>query len=134
MRVQGRVWKDKNFWLIEVPSMDLMTQGKTRKKAFEMLRDAIKSLQEDKSYSVRIEGWRNEYFYLSSTHIKKMVAFILFRLRTKKGLSLEDVRIRLGVKSKNAYAQYEQGRAEPTLSKMEELLKVLDCSLILNAA
>lgn len=134
MRIQGRVWKDKNFWLIEVPTMDLMTQGKSRKEAFEMLKDAIKSLQKKKPFPVKLEEKNQEYFYVLSSDIKALIAFILFRLRTKSGLSLEDVRVRLGVKSKNAYAQYEQGRAEPTLSKMEELLKALDCSLVLNAA
>jgi ribosome-binding protein aMBF1 (putative translation factor) len=134
MRVQGKIWKDKNVWLIEVPTMDLMTQGKTRKDAFEMLKDAIKSLQTKTQFSIKFKESDHQDFYISTPDTKEMVAFILFRLRSKSGLSLEDVRERLGVKSKNAYAQYEQGRAEPTLSKMEELLKVLDCSLILNAA
>ncbi len=134
MRVEGRVWKDKSFWLIEVPMMDLMTQGRTRKEAFEMLKDAIKSLKDKKEFTVRVEDKDQEDFYVSSSNVKEMIALILFRLRTKNGLSLEDVRIRLGMKSKNSYAQYEQGRAEPTLSKMEELLKALDRSMILNAA
>ena len=31
MRVQGRIFKDGKFWLAEVPILDAMTQGSTRK-------------------------------------------------------------------------------------------------------
>lgn len=132
MRIQGKIWKTKNNWVLQIPSMDLVTKGKTRKEAVAMLKSSIQTLR-GKSFSVRMIYVDHHNFYLTSDKIKKLVAFILFRLRAKQGLSLEDVRKRLGVKSKNAYAQYEQGRAEPTISKMEELLKALDCSLVLNA-
>ncbi len=134
MRIPGKIWKNNGFWLIEVPALDLMTQGKSKKDAFKMLKDAIQSLQEKSKFTIKIGDKQHDSFYVSSPQIKELTAFILFRLRTKSGQSLEDVRIKLGVKSKNAYAQYEQGRAEPTLSKMEELLKALDSDLILNAA
>ena len=134
MRIQGKVWKDKGVWLIEVPAIDLMTQGKSKKDAFLMLKDAIHSLQKRKKLKIKLEKTSHDFFYVSCPNIKELVAFILFRLRTKSGLSLNEVREKLGVKSKNSYAQYEQGRAEPTLSKMEELLKALNSELILNAA
>ena len=133
MRIQGKVLKAKNCWVIEVPSMDLVTRGRTRKEAFDKLKSSMRTLGEDKTFSLKLEWEDRDSFYLSSPKIKKLIAFILFRLRAKQGLSLEDVRKRLGVKSKNAYAQYEQGRAEPTMSKMKELLKALDCSLVINA-
>jgi len=39
----GKVWKLKNnFWLAEVPELDAMTQGYTRKEALEMAVDLIK--------------------------------------------------------------------------------------------
>lgn len=134
MRVEGKVWKDKKFWLIEVPAMDLMTQAKSRSEAFDMLKDAIGSLQNKKRFPIKFAEIDHKHFYVSSTHAKQMVAFILLRLRTKKGLSLEDVRERLGAKSRNAYSQYEQGRTEPSVSKMDELLQALDFSLVVNAA
>lgn len=132
MRIQGKIWKTENNWILQVPSMDLVTMGRTRKEAVRMLQSSIQTLR-GRSFSVRLEYVDQANFYLTSNKIKKLVAFMLFRLRAKQGMSLEDVRKRLGVKSKNAYAQYEQGRAEPTISKMEELLKALDCSLVLNA-
>ncbi len=37
MELEGRVWKDpdSSWWLIEISFLDVMTQGKTRKKALE---------------------------------------------------------------------------------------------------
>ncbi len=33
MRFEGRVWKDKGgkYWLVEVPLLDVMTQGTSKK-------------------------------------------------------------------------------------------------------
>ena len=27
MELEGKIWKSKKFWLVEVPSLDIMTQG-----------------------------------------------------------------------------------------------------------
>ena len=34
MEFEGRRWKDGKFWLIEIPALNIMTQGTTKKKAF----------------------------------------------------------------------------------------------------
>ena len=44
--------------------------------------------------------------------------------RAKYGLSLQEVADRLGV-SKNAYAQYEQARAVPSITKVEEFIHAM---------
>ena len=31
MELEGKIWKSKQFWLVEVPSLDAMTQGRTEK-------------------------------------------------------------------------------------------------------
>lgn len=41
MEIQGKVWKDGKFWLIEVPTLDAMTQGRTRKEALFMIEDLV---------------------------------------------------------------------------------------------
>ena len=49
MELEGRVWKDEksSWWLVEVSFLDVMTQGKTRKQALEMLKDAVLELLKD---------------------------------------------------------------------------------------
>jgi len=44
MELEGKVWKDGKFWLIEVPILDVLTQGKTKTEALEMIEDAIGGL------------------------------------------------------------------------------------------
>jgi hypothetical protein len=37
----GKVWKDKKFWLIEIPLLNGMTQGKSQNDALMMVEDLI---------------------------------------------------------------------------------------------
>lgn len=43
MRFSGRIYKDGEFWLAEIPVLDLMTQGKTKEDAYDMVADMLKS-------------------------------------------------------------------------------------------
>ena len=51
--------------------------------------------------------------------------FLLHRQRTKHGLSLAEVAERLGAKSLNTYARYEQGKSVPTVEKFNQLLSAV---------
>ena len=44
---------------------------------------------------------------------------------TISGLSLAQVAERLGMKSRNTYARYEQGRSVPSVEKLNELLNAV---------
>jgi hypothetical protein len=44
MELEGRIWKDGKFWLVEIPILDAMTQGKSRKDALRMIEDAVTGL------------------------------------------------------------------------------------------
>jgi transcriptional regulator with XRE-family HTH domain len=54
-----------------------------------------------------------------------LTAFLLRRQRKNSGLSLYDVQKRLGAKSHNIYARYEQGRSIPSIVKLYELLSAV---------
>jgi transcriptional regulator with XRE-family HTH domain len=54
-----------------------------------------------------------------------MIRLLLQRQRQKSGLSLAEVAHRLGAKSRNAYARYEQGVSVPTIEKLDELLRAI---------
>ena len=51
-----------------------------------------------------------------------MVSLLLQRKRELSGLSLAQVASRLGMKSRNTYARYEQGHSVPSVEKLNELL------------
>lgn len=56
--------------------------------------------------------------------MRYLIALMLKNQRAKYGLSIAQVADRLGI-SKNAYAQYEQARAIPSIAKVEEFIHAM---------
>ncbi|MCK4681908.1 type II toxin-antitoxin system HicB family antitoxin [Candidatus Bipolaricaulota bacterium] len=125
MRFEGRVFKSGQYWAIEVPILSVVTQGQTKKEAFEMIADAIEVLVNKPAFEVRVFPGKGEYFEVGASDEATLTAFLLRRERTKSGLTLAEVARRLGSKSLNTYARYEQGRSVPTVPKLSELLSAL---------
>jgi hypothetical protein len=125
MRLSGRVFKVGKSWAIEVPILGVVTQGHTKKEAYEMIADAIESLVNKKGFKVEIYPGKGDYFELGSPDLSTLTAFLLRRQRMKRGLTLVEVANRLGAKSHNTYARYEQGKSIPTIEKFNKLLLAL---------
>ncbi|MCJ7580441.1 MAG: helix-turn-helix domain-containing protein [Candidatus Aminicenantes bacterium] len=125
MRLAGRVFKSGKHWAIEVPILGLTTQGHSKKDAFCMISDALESLVNKNDFKVDVYPGKNSYFEISSKDVATLTAFLLRRQRLKHGLTLVEVTKRLGAKSHNTYARYEQGRSVPTIEKLTLLLSVL---------
>jgi len=125
MRFQGELHKDGRFWLAEVPVFDAMTQGRTRKEALNMISDWFVTVAGRKGFSVDIHPVGKGTFEVSSSNARTMVGLLLQRQRQKSGLSLAQAAQRLGAKSRNAYARYEQGASVPTVEKLDELLRAV---------
>lgn len=122
MRFSGRVFKVGRFWAIEVPVLEVVTQGHTRKEAFEMIADAIETLVNKPGFRVRVYKRRDEYFEIDANDQAVLIAFLLKRQRVKNGVTLAEVATRMGAKSHNSYARYEQGLSVPTVEKFAALL------------
>jgi len=54
MRFFGKVYKDGKFWLAEIPILDAMTQGHTRKEAFEMVADMLETMVNKEGFKIQI--------------------------------------------------------------------------------
>ena len=122
MRFSGRVYKEGKWWLAEIPVLEAMTQGRSRKEALEMVSDMMESMINKKGFKVKVLlGAKNE-FEVGSKDIKPLIRLLLQRKRQTSGLSLSEAASRLGASSRNAYARYEQGRSVPTIEKLDELL------------
>ena len=122
MRFSGKIYKDGKFWLAEIPILDLMTQGHTKKEAYEMIADMLESLADKKNFKILVFKKSKDLFEVGSLEPKHMISLLLQRKRELSGLSLSQVANRLGVSSRNTYARYEQGRSVPTVEKLNELL------------
>ena len=125
MRLAGRVFKCGKYWAIEVPILDVVTQGRTKMEAFEMISDAMESLVNKPGFKIDVFPGKNSYFEVGSPDVADLTAFLLRRYRIKHGLTLLDVKKRLGAKSHNAYARYEQGKSVPTIEKFNQLLSAI---------
>jgi DNA-binding XRE family transcriptional regulator len=122
MRFCGRVYKNGNYWLAEIPTLEYMTQGRTRKKALEMIGDLVETMVDKKGFVAGVYATRGDCFEVGSDDVKALVALLLQRKRELSGLSLAEAAERLGISSRNAYARYEQGKAAPTMEKLCQLL------------
>jgi len=122
MRFSGKIYKDGKFWLAEIPILDAMTQGYTRKEALEMAVDMVETMANQAGFRVEVFLCPGDEFEIGASDTKSLVSFLLQRKRELSGLSLSQAAERLGASSRNAYARYEQGRSVPTVTKFNELL------------
>lgn len=121
MRFEGRVFRVGRHWAVEVPILDVVSQGRTKKEALDMIADAVESLVNRPGFTLEVFPGTGEHFEVSSEDQSTLTAFFLRRARQRAGLSLAQVAERLGATSINAYARYEQGRSVPTIQKLSEL-------------
>jgi hypothetical protein len=126
MRFAGQVVKAGKWWAIEVPDLGAFSQGKTKKEAYAMIRDAIEAMIDTPGFTVDVHHGRGSYFEVGSTEDAALVAFFLRQQRGLSGRTLEQVARNLGQTSVNAYARYEQGASVPTIDKLTELLRALE--------
>ncbi|MBI1909150.1 MAG: type II toxin-antitoxin system HicB family antitoxin [Deltaproteobacteria bacterium] len=127
VKFEGKLLKEGKYWAVCVPALDVYTQGKSKKDALAMIREAVELLVDRKKIAVTVNPLPDNQFVLRAKEAdddKYLIALMLKNQRAKHGLSLQEVADRLGV-SKNAYAQYEQTRAVPSITKMEEFIHAM---------
>lgn len=123
MRFRGQLKRNGKHWLAEVAVFDAMTQGRTRTEALDMIVDWFASMVDQPRFAVRVVNVRGSDFEIAAADTRPVIGLLLRRQRQKSGLSLAAVAERLGAKSRNAYARYEQGVTAPTVEKLTELLQ-----------
>ena len=126
MRFEGYLVKSGKFWSVEIPLLHIHTQGRSRKDAYAMAKDAIESLLEEKEFKVRIHPGQADTFAIEASELSPFIAFMLKRQRSFRNLTVRDVAARMGSKSPNAYAQYEHGKVRPSFDKLVEILRAID--------
>lgn len=136
MKFEGSLTKEGKFWVVEIPGLDLMTQGKSKAEALTMARSVVEDIIGKPRFKATVEALPNNKFSVSSTDTGELVALMLQRQRAKHGLTLMEVAGRLGSKSPNTLGAYEQGKREPSLGQLEKLLQAIDpkCSVFLKIA
>ena len=99
MELEGKVWKDpkNSWWLVEVSFLDIMTQGKSRKEALEMIKDAVFEILKDsyqnlmdKKFQLTVNLYEDGVIGLGASDEKLLFALGLKRQRLKSGSSIRD--------------------------------------------
>ena len=126
MVVEGKITRDGRWYIAELPLLDGLTQGRSKKEALAMAADWVASLAPGKRVEVTASQLKDGRFVVESDPPEAMIALALRRRREAAGLSLSEVAERIGAKSRNAYARYEQGESLPTITKLAQLFHAVD--------
>ena len=142
MEFEGTIKKDTKslLWLVEIPPLDLTTQGTSKDDALFMAKDAVMELLQDSfpeklTKDVLLDAYFHDEttFGITSNNSTLLIALTLRRKREKAGISIREVTHRLQTKSRNAYAQYEQGKINISIAKLDSFFRAIDpaqhCSL-----
>lgn len=129
VKFEGKIHKKLGkYWPISIPALGVYTQGISKKDALFMLKDLFEIAVYQPGFTVSVTllpGNRVIVQTLRAEDDKHLIAMLLKNQRAEHGLSIQEVANRLGV-SKHAYAQYEQARATPSLSKIEEFISAMN--------
>jgi hypothetical protein len=123
--------KDGNWYLPEIKEIDAMTQGRTKKEAELMVKDLLETMVLgclDKKVKVKTKKDQSGDLLLILED-RYAIPLILHRLRSMSNKTIEEISQDCGFKSKNAYAQYEQGRRMPGIEQFAKLLKAMGAKL-----
>src|SRR4051812_44785007 len=110
MEIEGKIWKEGNWWLVEIPSLDAMSQGKTRKEALLMAKDLVKEMMKSyfekeigRAFRVNVSDDRKNTIFVTTNETKLLMSLSLRRQREKSGSTIKEAAERLGSKSPNSY-------------------------------
>lgn len=127
VKFEGSLLRDGRYWSVYISALRVATQGKSKKDAYFMIKDAVELIIYRTGFEVVVTPLSKNRFVLrakDSSHDKYLVALMLKNQRGHHGLSTSDVAKRLGI-TKHAYAQYEQARAMPSITKVEEFIHAM---------
>lgn len=129
MMITGEALHEPPFYMYTVEVLGCHASGKTRGQARAVLVEMVTELvkrdsQPMRDFEVTITDDGETVYITSNNHARLMAAFLRYQ-RELHQLSLADVAAELGVKSRTSYTVYEQGKVEPTISKLVELLAVV---------
>lgn len=126
MKIEGKLVRSGKWWAVEIPLLKIYTQGKSRKDAYFMAKDAIESIIDEKGFTVSVTEGAADTFMVGSSNDTLLMALALKQQRSSLHLSVRDVAKNLGSNSPAAYSRYEQGKVKPSLDKFSKLLKAIN--------
>lgn len=131
MKIIGRYYKDGKFWLADLPMIQLMDQGRTRKESLIMIKSAFEILVNDETFSCEVKDLGEGEFAISTQQVKILSAFVVRRLREAQGLTIREAGALLGMKSHTEYARHESGKVAMNMETFNRYVEVLSSKEII---
>lgn len=120
-------------WAVEIPTLEIFTEGKSKKHAMKMAADAVESVVNTKGAHATCLEEADGSVTVSVSDTHALIVAILREQRAAKGVSLSAAAKQLEAKTKNAYARYERpGGASPSVEKFDALLKAIGVDIVLG--
>ena len=127
VKFEGQVWKEGNYWPVEVTALDISTQGKSKKDAYSMMKEAIELHVDRSGFKVEIVPTSGKTFVVKargSDNDKYLIALLLKQQRARHGLSTAEVAKRLGITAQSL-CDLEKGRRIPSIERAVKIAKKL---------
>ena len=89
VKFEGKLFKDGRYWPVCVPAFFVYTQGKSKKDAYFMIKDALELLVYRPGFEVVVKPLPKNRFVLhakDSSHDKYLIALMLKNQRGHHGL------------------------------------------------
>jgi len=126
MVIPGEIDKKGSQYAALLEPLGAYGQGRTRKAACDALARTVRDFAADygplAGFDVQVTDGGEDTIYVTSNDPARLLSLLLRRQRELHELSLADVAKAMGNKSRNGFAQYETGRSEPSITKLQELL------------
>jgi transcriptional regulator with XRE-family HTH domain/predicted RNase H-like HicB family nuclease len=126
MMIPGEIRRTGSYYAAMVEVLGAYAQGTTRESACTSLAITVQEIATDhrplEGFQVTVTDDGDATLYLTSNDAGRLIATLLRCQRELHDMSLADVAEATGARSRNGYAQYEQGRADPSITKLQDLL------------
>jgi predicted RNase H-like HicB family nuclease len=132
MQILGNIWKDGKFWVVECPTLDVSTQSETKNSAFQMMTDLVQTMVNDRKYSVSIKTAGKDGFSMTFKNPTPIIAAIIARSRSASKATLAEIAKAIGSKSPNSIYQYETGKHDPGMEKLNQLLNAMGFEIVIS--
>jgi transcriptional regulator with XRE-family HTH domain len=129
MILTGQIKKDGSHYVAILEPLGAYADGRTRAGAHDELAAMILEIADhyapNARWKVTVTDDGEDTLYVTSNDTSHMLALLLRRQRIQADMSLADVAKATGGKSRNGWAQYEQGRSQPSIDKLQAMLDVV---------
>lgn len=132
MQILGNIWKDGKFWVIECPTLDVSTQAESKQSAFKMMVDLVQTMVNDRKYGVSIKTAGKGGFSMTFKNPTPIIAAIIARSRSSSKATLAEIAKAIGSKSPNSIYQYETGKHDPGMEKLNQLLNAMGFEIVIS--